>query len=274
MKLLLSALSALLTLFASVALSLSPLHAAQTPAPSDPFDHEHKLWNDVLTAHVKGDRFDYAALKKDRVKLDAYLVQLRAATPKQVESWTREQRYAFWINAYNAHCIALVLTEYPVESIKDIGGWFSSVWKKAFIDMPAFHPSGKPKKLSLDDIEHGILRPTFKDARVHAAVNCASLGCPVLRPEAFVAGKLEVQLDDSARKWLADTARNRFERESSRAQISEIFRWFKEDFDREGGVQAWIAKFAPAEHAEWLKAAPKPRIEYVDYSWRLNDVAR
>jgi hypothetical protein len=260
----------LFSLFALLALAAPSLRGAQAA----PFDHEHKLWSDVLAKHVENDRFDYAGLKKERAKLDEYLAQLRAVTPSQVETWTREQRYAFWINTYNANCIALVLTEYPVESIKDIGGWFSSVWKKAFIDMPAFHPSGKPKTLSLDDIEHSILRPSFKDARVHAAVNCASLSCPALRNEAFVATRLEAQLDDAVRKWLADASRNRFVRESSRVELSEIFRWFKDDFEREGGVQAWIAKFAPPEHAEWVKAAAKLQIGFLDYSWKLNDVAK
>jgi hypothetical protein len=257
----------LFALLAALAFAFQPLQAQE-------FDHDHKLWTGVMAKHVKADRFDYAALKKDRGALDAYLAQLKAATPAQLASWTREQRYAFWINAYNANCIALVLGEYPVESIKDIGGWFTAVWDKRFIDMTALDPQGKGRKLSLTDIEHVILRPQFKDARVHAAINCASLSCPPLRAEAFVAARLNEQLDDSVRRWLADATRNRFEPAKNRLQISAIFDWFKEDFEREGGVRAWIAKFAPPEHVEWLRSSAKLELATLDYSWKLNDVVK
>ncbi len=257
----------LFSLLAALAFVVQPLRA-------EGFDHEHKLWNEVVAAHVQGDRFDYAALKKDRATLDLYLKQLAAVTPKELEGWTREQRYAFWINAYNANCIALVSSNYPLASIKDIGNWFSPVWDKRFIAMTALDPQGKGRKLSLTDIEHVILRPQFNDARVHAAINCASLSCPPLRNEAFVAERLEAQLDDSTRKWLADPSRNRFEPAKGRAQLSAIFDWFKGDFLREGGVRAFVAKFGPAEHGDWLRSDAKLEISFLDYSWKLNDVVK
>jgi len=238
------------------------------------FDHAHAVWTEVLTTHVVKDRFDYAALKKDRALLDLYLGKLHAVDPKQLEAWTRDQRYAFWINAYNAHCVALVVGEYPIESIKDIGSFFSPVWKKGFIDMPALHPSGKPAKLSLDDIEHRILRPIYKDARIHAAVNCASVSCPPLLAEAFVAERLDDQLDQQVRAWLADTSRNRFDKSRSRADVSAIFNWFAEDFVRDAGsVVQWLAKYAPAEEAEWLTSS-RVTVKHLDYSWKLNDSDR
>ncbi len=257
----------LFALFAALLLTLQPLRAQG-------FDHGHALWNEVVATHVKGDRFDYAALEKDRAKLDAYLKQLAAVGPKELEGWSREQRYAFWINAYNANCIALVLSEYPLDSIKDIGNWFSPVWDKRFIAMTALDPKGKGRKLSLTDIEHEILRPQFKDARVHAAINCASLSCPPLRNEAFVAERLDAQLDDSTRKWLADPTRNRFEPAKARAQLSAIFDWFKDDFERDGGRREFLAKFGPAEHGAWLRGEAKLEIGFLDYSWKLNDVAK
>lgn len=257
----------LFALLAALAFALQPLRAQG-------FDHGHKLWNEVVAAHVKGDRFDYAALGKERSKLDAYLKQLAAVTPKELESWSREQRYAFWINAYNANCIALVLSEYPLDSIKDIGNWFSPVWDKRVIAMTALDPQGKGRKLSLTDIEHVILRPQFKDARVHAAINCASLSCPPLRNEAFVAERLDAQLDDSTRKWLGDPTRNRFEPAKGRVQLSAIFDWFKEDFEPAGGVRTFVAKFGPAEHGEWLRGSAKLEIGFLDYSWKLNDVVK
>jgi hypothetical protein len=95
-----------------------------------------------------------------------------------------------------------------------------------------------------------------------------------LRAEAFVAARLNEQLDDSVRRWLADTTRNRFEPAKNRLQISAIFDWFKEDFEREGGVRAWIAKFAPSEHVEWLRSSAKLELATLDYSWKLNDVVK
>ncbi len=264
--------SLLLTSTLAVACTFGgPDQAAQT-LQSSPFDHTHAVWTEILKQHVVADRIDYAAIKKDRGALDAYLAQLHAVTPGELASWTREQQFAFWINTYNAHVVDLVLTEYPIESIKDIGGLFGSVWKKSFIAMPALHPSGKPGTLSLDELEHQILRPRFKDARVHAAINCASLSCPPLRNEAFVAEHLGEQLDDQVRKWLGDPTRNRFDEAKSRAEVSEIFDWFKDDFVRDGGsVVAWIAKYSPASQATWLSKG-KVKLSSLDYSWKLNDV--
>lgn len=264
----------LLCLILAWTLGLAATGQQGTPPAPRSFDHAHALWTEVLTKYVAGDRVDYAALKKDRAVLDRYLSQLHAVKPDQLASWTRQQQLAFWINAYNAHCVSLVVSEYPVDSIKDIGGLFSPVWKKAFIDMPALHPSGKPGRLSLDDIEHKILRPTFKDARVHAGVNCASASCPALRPEAFVAERLDQQLDEQVRKWLADPTRNKFDKAKARAEVSALFDWFEEDFVRDAGsVVAWIAKYAPEAESSWLKSS-KVTVKYLDYSWKLNDVKR
>jgi hypothetical protein len=205
---------------------LATQQPTQEPAPAT-FDQTHALWTAVLKKHVVGERLDYAALAKDRATLDQYLAALHAVKPDALAGWTREQQFAFWINTYNAHVVDLVTRNYPVASIKDIGSLFSSVWKKSFIEMPALHPSGKPAKLSLDDIEQTILRPKFKDARVHAAVNCASASCPALRNEAFTAEHLNEQLDEQVKRWLADTTRNRFDKSKSRIDVSQIFDWFK-----------------------------------------------
>jgi hypothetical protein len=262
---------------ASVLLALAAsLHAAQdTAARSGSFDHEHTEWTKVLAKHVAGDRLDYRALSADRATFDGYLAQLRAVSAADFASFGKEQQMAFWINAYNAHAVALVLTKYPVESIRDLGGVFSSVWKKKFIDLTALHPSGKPERLSLDDIEHAILRPKFKDARLHAALNCASESCPRLRGEAFVARRLDAQLDEQCRLWLADTARNRFDPARKRAEVSAIFDWFEQDFARDAGsVRGWITKYAPPEHTAWLQAPTGSELRFLDYSWKLNDVKR
>lgn len=248
----------------------------QEPAAQDKevaFDQEHTLLTEVLRKHVKGDAVDYKALKKDRAKLDAYIAGLEGVTPEQLAKWTREQRYAFWINVYNANVLKLIVEHYPVDSIKDIGSLLRRVWNREFIEMNAHHPAGKDDALSLDDVEHKILRPRFKDARVHAAVNCASVGCPPLRAEAFVAERLDEQLDGQTRAWLADTARNRFDEAQRTLHLSKIFDWFEVDFRRDAGsVQAWVARFAPPA-AKWVAGAEKPKLRYLDWSWKLNDTA-
>ena len=242
------------------------------PAGEATFDHQHVGWSAVLKKHVKGDRFDYAALKKDPVALDKYLVKLGAVTAKELKGWNEDERMAFWINAYNANVVKLVADNYPLESIRDIGSVFSKVWNKEFIRMKALHPSGKEKKLSLDDIEHKILRPRFKDARVHAAVNCASDSCPALRAEAFVAKRLDAQLDEQVRAWLADESRNKFDVAGSKLQISSLFDWFEDDFVRDGkSVSGWIAKYARKDVAAAITAGKKFKISYLDYSWKLNE---
>jgi len=249
--------------------------ASSAQEPAGPFDHEHALWTEVLGERVRGDRFDYRGLVEDRGKLDRYLQVLHAVTPAELEAWKREQQMAFWINVYNAHVVHLVASNYPLESIKDLGGLFSPVWKKEFIPMGAFDPDGKGEKLSLDEVEHGILRKRYPDARVHAAVNCASVSCPPLRAEAFVGERLGEQLDQMVRAWLADPSRNRFEPEKGRARVSAVFKWFREDFERDGeSLRQWMAKYAPPEAADWLRTAKKVDIDHLDYDWSLNDLPR
>jgi hypothetical protein len=238
------------------------------------FDHSHAVWTALLKAHVRGDRFDYAGMKERRAELRGYLETLAAVTPPQLASWSRDQRYAFWINAYNAFTIEKIVAEYPLDSIRDLDRAFGlrSVFDDEFIPMKALHPEGADDELSLNDIEHGILRPRFEDARVHAAVNCASISCPPLRAEAFTAKGLGKQLDETMRAFVVDRTRNRIDAGQKEARISEIFKWFAEDFERDAGsVRAYLARYAPKELGPTLDSA---RLRYLDYDWGLNDVER
>ncbi|MCZ6597999.1 MAG: DUF547 domain-containing protein [Planctomycetota bacterium] len=257
----------------------SPSVVAKTPsappATVAEFDHQHTAWTQILRAHVTDDTFDYAALKKNTSQLKAYLRELRAVTPEKLKGWTKEQRFAFWINVYNAHTINKVVDNYPLDSIKDLStGLFgvNSVFDKEFIEMTPHHPDGKDDELSLNDIEHGILRAKFKDARVHAAINCASFSCPPLRNEAFVADRLDKQLDEQMRAFVVDTKRNRFDRQENRLYLSEIFDWFKDDFERDAGtVKEFVARFAPEKDRELIRGA---KVKHIDYDWDLNDVPK
>lgn len=251
-----------------------PLAAASGRAQGEGFDHAHARWTAVLGAHLREGRFDYEALGAARGELDQYLLDLRAVTREEFAGWRREQRYAYWINAYNAFTVHLVLSRYPLESIQDIGTTLAPVWKKEFVPLGHLYGEGTTELISLDTIEHRILRPQFLDARVHAAVNCASESCPPLAPEAFRAEELDAQLDARVLAWLSDPALNRFDAEERRAEVSAIFDWFEGDFARDAGsVEAWIARYGPAS-ARWMADGEEVELRHLEYSWKLNDVPR
>lgn len=239
---------------------------------SSDFDQTHARWTEVLTAHVRGEAVDYKALKQDRAGLDAYIGSLETVQPEEFAAWSRARRFAFWIDAYNAYTVKRVVDAYPIESIQDLGDAKGKVWDQEFIPLGKLFPDAGGKDLSLNDIENRILRPTFKDARVHAAINCASRGCPPILAKAFVAEHLDEQLDEQVRRWLADPARNRFDAKANKVVVSKIFDWFKDDFVRDAGsVQAWLASHAPEKEREWIGSAKDLAIEFRDYSWKLND---
>lgn len=254
------------------------------PFMAQAFDHSHAAWQVLLAKHVRtsasgnASAVDYTAMKAERAALTTYLASLTAVGEAEYAKWSKSQRLSFLINAYNAYTIELILTKYPeLESIKDLGSLFQSPWKKKFFSLLG-------QDMSLDDIEHGMIRApgAFDDPRIHAAVVCASIGCPMLRPEAFVADRLDAQLDDGMRRFLADSTRNRFDADSGRLQVSKIFDWYGKDFEKgHKGYDSLRATFT--RHAAQLTATPEGqarvrngdyRLDFLDYDWRLNDVRR
>lgn len=174
---------------------------------------------------------------------------------------TRNQQLAFWINAYNVLAVKMVVDHYPVKSIKDAGGFLTSVWKKEVGKV-----GGKTR--TLDEIEHRILRK-MGDPRIHAAIVCASVSCPDLRQEAYSAENLDSQLDDQLRAFLANQKKGfRVDGGRKGVYLSSIFKWFKEDFDAKGGVETFLASYVPKDGQALLLA--NPRISYMDYNWGLN----
>jgi len=242
------------------------------PVPSS-FDQSHALWTEVLAARVRGDGVEYQKLKADRAKLDEYLASLETVMPEEFAAWKREQRFAFWINAYNAYTIRRVVDAYPIASVQDLADADKkSFWDQEFIPLGRLFPEAGDRKLTLNDLENKILRPAFKDARVHVALNCASRGCPPLQDQAFVADKLERQLDQRVAKWLSNPAGIRYERDEKRLRVSKIFEWYRDDFVRDGdSVKSWIGSRAPEAERTWIAAAEDLKIEYLDYSWKLNE---
>ena len=220
----------------------------------------HEQWDALLKKHVGSEGFvDYKGFIRDSAALNQYLKVLESAHPSD-KGWTRNEQMAYWINAYNAYTVQLIVRHYPVESIKDIKrglAFVNSVWDIKFIHIQGF-------TYDLNNIEHNILRPVFKDARVHAAVNCASYSCPKLRNEAYTADKLEAQLDAGMRDFINDPLRNRIT--ADKAEASEIFKWFKGDFERDAGsVRAYLNRYAA------VKIGEKTDISHIDYNWKLNE---
>jgi len=263
-----------LALFAASALLPWPA-LAQTA-----FDHSHAAWGALLKKHVrwlpdgKQSQANYKGVAADRSALKAVLDGMSAVPQAMFDGWSKPQQMAFLINAYNAFTVELILTKYPdLKSIKDLGSFVQSAWKKKFFTLLG-------DERHLDWIEHEQLRPRYNEPRIHAAVNCASIGCPALRDEAFTAAQLEAQLEDGMRRFMGDRTRNRVK--GNKVEVSSIFKWFREDFEKGHGgfkqVEDVFAKYAeqlsdqPSEQAA-LKAKTLG-VSHLDYDWSLNDVGR
>ena len=225
---------------------------------------DREAWGRVLSAHtaqvkdVAGVRVDYAALRHS-ADWSRVLASLVACRPEELR--TRKQRLAFWIDAYNALAIDVVVRHYPLKSIRDVGSLLRPVWKREAGTIGG-------RAYSLDEIEHAILRP-LGEPRIHAAIVCASLSCPPLRREPFHPDRLEAQLDDQLRAFLADP-RKGARLEGDTLWLSRIFDWFADDFAAAGGVLAFVRPHLPSEIRERLPAAP--RLRFLDYDWGLNDL--
>ncbi len=222
----------------------------------------HEIFNRLLQKNVAVDgQVNYRAFLRDSSELNRYL-HLLSKNPPDAKKWTSNVQMAYWINAYNAFTIQLILKHYPIKSIKDIG----SLIQIPFVNTPWAHKFfwiGKDK-MSLDQIEHSILRKQFKDPRIHMALVCASKSCPKLLNEAYEAKRLNEQLNGRAKAFLTDPNRNKITPE--KAEISKIFSWYSGDFEENGSsVKDFIAKHSGK------KLHSKLKISYLDYDWSLNE---
>jgi hypothetical protein len=254
---------------ARAALAVALLTAdTASAAPRAGFDREHAAWTSLLRGNVSDGLVDYATLKRDRrPALDAYLRSLESAERSELEAWPRADQLAFWINAYNAYTVKLVLDHHPLRSIRSIGFLPGAAFKRNFI--PVERAAGR--KLSLDDIEHRILRERFHEPRIHFAIVCASRSCPVLRDEAYRGRDLDAQLDEAARAFLRDPARNRYDPASRTLSLSSIFKWFRGDFEAAAGtLPAFVARYVDEPTAEALRRG-SVKVEFLDYDWSLNE---
>lgn len=225
------------------------------PYPSNTYKIDYSIWKELLQHHVTDHGFvDYNGFVEDKDKLYKFTNHLLQNTPQK--QWTEKQKKAYLINAYNAFTIQLIVKHYPVESIKDIGGFLGNVFKKEFINF-------NEEMISLDDIEKGMLL-TMGDSRVHFAVNCASYSCPKLDNSPFYPENLDEHLDQAAKDFI-NSERNIFS--SNKAKLSKIFKWYKSDFEKENqSLVDFINLYSDTELQN------DTSIEYLDYNWQLNSI--
>ena len=222
----------------------------------------HEAFNALLKKYVSVEgKVNYKGFIKDSANLNGYL-NLLSKTPPDEKTWSREEQMAYWINAYNAFTIKLIIKYYPIKSIKDIG---SSI-QIPFVNTPwdiKFIAIGN-EKLDLNTMEHGKLRKSFDDPRIHMALVCASKSCPILLNEAYNARKLDEQLTRQIIAFFADSFRNKVS--PDRPQLSMIFNWYGMDFSKNGrSVISFVNTYSK------VKIKPKAKIDYLDYDWGLNE---
>jgi hypothetical protein len=231
---------------------------------------DHAAWDEILRSYARqeGRRFDYAGLKRSELpRLESYLDALGRA---DLSSLSRDQLMAFLINAYNAYTVKTILDEmsaegeYRISSIREI----PRVFERKVHRMGGF-------QLSLDNIEHNLLRPFFRDPRVHFAVNCASVSCPPLRPEAFEADRLDEQLEEATR--LALSSPDYLRVEGDRLLVTKILDWYGEDFVKDGwrgaekDLLSYLRKYADQEVRRFIDSrGSRPSLRFMDYDWGLN----
>ncbi len=220
----------------------------------------HEEWTSLLQKHVNKTGFvDYKGFIKDSVKLNAYLAKLSENAP--ANSWSRDEKFAYWINAYNAFTVKLITGNYPVKTIKELGAanpiiFINTAWDKKFFSIGN-------KNMTLNTIEFKIIKKQFKDPRSHFAINCASISCPRLLDVAYEAKILNAQLDQQGKAFLTDTEKNKLSADNPK--LSSIFKWYSGDFEKGQTKIEFLNKYAST------KINANANLDYLDYNWNLNE---
>jgi hypothetical protein len=262
----LTAMPAVLARFASSTLTTLCLVGLLAVRADAAFDQSHELYGSVLNRFVRDGLVDYRGLHADPKDLERYLKELAVVVRSEFDHWPRAEQIAFLINLYNAQTLKLIVDHYPVKSIKDIGGFLRGPWSQPVVNVFG-------ETVTLDDIEHGVLRKRYAEPRIHFALVCAAMGCPPLRAEAYVGSRLDAQLDDQARIFLSTSSKNRVDPKARILYLSPIFKWFAADFiSKSGSLEVFVRPFLPA-HASEALAEGNHEIRYTDYDWSLNDAS-
>jgi len=244
------------------------------------FHRTYAGYDALLKQYVRDGRVDYKGLAADIDALDRYLDGAAGVSQAAFSVWVRSERLVFLINLYNAATLKLILDHYPIDSIKDIGSFFKAPWDQDVVRLFG-------KTITLDNLEHDIIRKQYNEPRIHMALVCAAKGCPPLRSEAYVAGKLDAQLDDQSRRFLTSPAGLRIDRGGKTVYFSSIFKWYGKDFagryspvsaftglsGTERSVANFSSKYLAPSESDYLKSGGYS-VKYLDYDWSLNEKRR
>jgi len=218
---------------------------------------DHSSLDSILKRCLNGSGMvDYASLKTNRTGLDTYLKTTGAVSQATFNGWGKDEQLAFLINVYNAETLQYIIDNHPIASIKKLGGIFSTPWDKKNVILLG-------EKVSLNHLEHKVIRPNYDEPRIHFALVCAAKGCPPLHSEAYTAAKLEGQLASQAKVFLNQSSKNRFE--DGTLYLSTIFKWYGGDF-KDGGqtVSGYVDSYIEG-------ATTGADIKWTDYDWSLNE---
>lgn len=231
------------------------------------FEAFHRRYAEALQRCTTDGRVDYRALQRDSSELDAYLDAVAALPSADFDAWPRREQLALLLNLYNAATLRLIADHYPVKSIRDIGLLPGAAWRERRVRFGG-------KKWTLDEIEHDLIRKKYGEPRIHFALVCAADGCPTLRPEPYAGTRLETQLDDQARHFLARTNANRFDPATGTLWLSPIFDWYRADFRGSSNLLEFVRRYLPSDAATALGSNAAPAaVRFSDYDWRLNEKA-
>ena len=277
-------ISFLLSILLSIGALTAPFHQGLEAAEAADFDHSQSAFDVLLMSRVEDGKADNKDIKNEPEKLDKYLSELAGVNETDYSSWSRDEKVAFWINAYNAFTIKAIVDNYPIKggrislyprnSIRQIKG----VWNEL-----KFEAAGR--EVTLNHIEHKILRAEFKEPRIHFAIVCASVGCPKLDGKAFKAAALDEQLDDSAKRFINDPEKVRVIAEKNQVELSKIFKWFGTDFIEKYGTREHFKNRSKRDRAvlnvvsmnlknkdlKKVLAHKRLKISYLNYDWSLNE---
>jgi hypothetical protein len=232
------------------------------------FDHDHtsltQLLSNSVVRHGHQTLVNYKLIKKDPSKLNKYIKGLSEITKEEFTSWSRDKQLAVLINGYNAWTIQLIIKHYPVSSIKNIGSLFTSPWEKKFIQWLG-------DEVSLDYIEHELIRKNYDEPRIHFALVCAAMGCPPLREEAYKASNLNSQLSDASKNFINDKSENRYEIKKDKLilYVSSLFDWYGKDFGSRENLINYITEAMSIKNKIQYKTVT---VNFLDYDWSLNEV--
>lgn len=247
---------------------------------------DHSPYDSLLQKYVEKGMVNYKAIHKDQALLFTYLRQLEQIDPEEFGTWPGDEQKTFWINAYNAITIEGILRNYPIQpggffarmrfprnSIRQIGGFWDTIFIKVM-----------GKEISLDHIEHDILRKEFQDPRIHFVLVCASIGCPVLKNRAFTHEHIDEELEQATYDFINNPDKVRLDKERNELYLSSIFDWYREDFpasdearetfqnysNKKRGIVAFVTVYLPEDDRAYI-ISNRPKIKFLDYDWSLNE---